>query len=56
MPLSTCVSREENLSALKSQEKSGKIVAEVEGLTKSFGDRVLVKDLNFRLMRGDRLA
>lgn len=37
-------------------EKSGKIVAEVEGLTKSFGDRVLVKDLNFRLMRGDRLG
>ena len=37
-------------------EKSGKIVAEVKGLSKSFGDCVIVKDLGFTLMRGDRLG
>lgn len=37
-------------------EKSGKIVAEVKGLSKSFGDCVIVKDLDFTLMRGDRLG
>ena len=37
-------------------EKSGKIVAEVKGLSKSFGDYVIVKDLDFTLMRGDRLG
>lgn len=37
-------------------EKSGKIVAEVKGLSKSFEDCVIVKDLDFTLMRGDRLG
>lgn len=37
-------------------EKSGKIVAEVKGLSKSFGDCVIVKDLDFTLMRRDRLG
>lgn len=37
-------------------EKSGKIVVEVKGLSKSFGDCVIVKDLDFTLMRGDRLG
>lgn len=37
-------------------EKSGKIVAEVKGFSKSFGDCVIVKDLDFTLMRGDRLG
>ena len=37
-------------------ERSGKIVAEATGLTKSFGDRVIVKDLDFKLMRGDKLG
>lgn len=37
-------------------EKSGKIVAEVKGLSKSFGDCIIVKDLDFTLMRGDRLG
>lgn len=37
-------------------EISGKIVAEVKGLSKSFGDCVIVKDLDFTLMRGDRLG
>lgn len=36
--------------------KSGKIVAELEGISLSFGDKRIVKDLNFRLLRGDRLG
>ena len=34
--------------------KSGKIVAELEKVCLSFDDKVIVKDLNFRLLRGDR--
>lgn len=37
-------------------ERSGKIVAEVTDLKKSFGDRVIVDNLNFKLMRGDKLG
>jgi ATP-binding cassette subfamily F protein uup len=37
-------------------EASGKRVIEVKGLSKSFGDRVIVKDLDLRIVRGDRLA
>lgn len=36
--------------------KSGKIVAELEKVSLAFGDKVIVKDLNFRLLRGDRLG
>lgn len=36
--------------------KSGKIVAELERVCLSFDDKVIVKDLNFRLLRGDRLG
>ncbi len=35
---------------------SGKIVAELEKVSLAFGDKVIVKDLNFRLLRGDRLG
>lgn len=42
--------------AIDAGEKSGKIVAEVTGLSKSFGDHVVVKDLDFTLMRSDRLG
>lgn len=42
--------------AIDAGEKSGKIVAEVTGLSQSFGDHVVVKDLDFTLMRGDRLG
>lgn len=42
--------------AIDAGEKSGKIVAEVTGLSQSFGDHVVVKDLDFKLMRGDRLG
>ena len=37
-------------------EKSGKIVAEVKGLCKSFAGHAVVKNLDFTLMRGDRLG
>ena len=36
--------------------KSGKIVAELENVSLSFGDKTIVKNLNFRLLRGDRLG
>lgn len=36
--------------------KSGKIVAELENVSLSFGDKVIVKDLDFKLLRGDRLG
>ena len=36
--------------------KSGKIVAELDGVSKIFGDKTIVKDLNFKLLRGDRLG
>lgn len=37
-------------------ERSGKIVVETQGLSKAFGDKVVVKNLDFTLMRGDRLG
>lgn len=36
--------------------RSGKLVVEAEGLVKTFADRCLVKNLDLRLMRGDRLG
>jgi len=35
---------------------SGAMVAELSKATKGYGDRVLVKNLSFRLLRGDRLG
>lgn len=37
-------------------ERSGKLVAELEGVAKSFGERVIVKDFSMRIQRGDRLG
>ena len=37
-------------------EASAKLVAELEGVSKSYGDRVIVRDLDMRLRRGDRLG
>ncbi len=37
-------------------ERSGKLVAELENVRKSFGDRVLIDDLSMRVMRGDRVG
>jgi ATP-binding cassette subfamily F protein uup len=42
--------------ALDAGDRSGRLVAEVEGVTKRFGDRTLVNNLTLRLMRGDRLG
>ena len=36
--------------------KTGKVVAELQGVGKSFGGRPIVKDLDFTLRRGDRLG
>lgn len=35
---------------------SGKLVAELRGISKSFGDKVLLKNFSTRIIRGDRLA
>jgi ABC transport system ATP-binding/permease protein len=35
---------------------SGRLVVEAENVTKSFGDRAIVKNFSLRLLRGDRLA
>lgn len=42
--------------SIDSGEKSGRLVAELRGISKSFGGRQIIKGLNFRLMRGDRLG
>jgi ATP-binding cassette subfamily F protein uup len=35
---------------------SGKLVIEAEGVSKSYGERPIVKDLSLRILRGDRLG
>jgi ATP-binding cassette subfamily F protein uup len=37
-------------------ETSGKLVVEAKGVSKAFGDRVIVNDLTTRVVRGDRLG
>ena len=41
---------------LDAGERSGKLVAELEHVTKSFGGRPIVADLSLRIMRGDRIG
>ncbi|MBM3342425.1 MAG: ATP-binding cassette domain-containing protein [Betaproteobacteria bacterium] len=41
---------------LDAGERSGKLVAELEGVSKSFGGAPIVKNLNLRIMRGDRFG
>jgi ABC transport system ATP-binding/permease protein len=41
---------------MESGSTSGKMVIEAKGLTKSFGDTVIAKALDLRVMRGDRVA
>ncbi len=41
---------------LDSGERSGKLVAELEGVNKRFGERVIVRDLSLRILRGDRIG
>jgi ATP-binding cassette subfamily F protein uup len=42
--------------AIDSGETSGKRVAEVKGVSKAWGSKVVVKDFTTRIVRGDRLA
>ncbi|MDN7354298.1 ABC-F family ATP-binding cassette domain-containing protein [Acetobacter senegalensis] len=42
--------------AAQSSGVSSKLVAVAENVSKSWGDRVIVRDLDLRLLRGDRLA
>jgi ATP-binding cassette subfamily F protein uup len=52
--------RRERVGAVNLQlgagERSGRLVTELEGVSKRFGDKIIVEDLTLRLMRGDRLA
>src|SRR5690606_18304400 len=47
--------RELNLS-VDSGGASGKLVADIKGVSKAFGDRTIFKNLTTRILRGDRLA
>jgi ATP-binding cassette subfamily F protein uup len=42
--------------ALDAGERSGRLVAELEGVSKHFGERAIVAGLSLRIMRGDRLG
>jgi ABC transport system ATP-binding/permease protein len=42
--------------SLSAGQRSGKLVAELSGVSKSFGDRAVVKDLDLLVSRGDRLG
>ena len=42
--------------ALSAGERSGKLVAELLNVRKSFGDRVIVDDYSDRIMRGDKIG
>ncbi len=37
-------------------EQSGKLVAELEGVTKSYGARAVVRDFSCRILRGDKIG
>lgn len=37
-------------------ERSGKLVAELEHVNKSYGDKAIIKDFSCRIMRGDRVG
>ncbi len=42
--------------SLDAGERSGKLVAELTDVSKSFGEKVVVNDLSMRIMRGDKLG
>ncbi|MCC5957032.1 MAG: ATP-binding cassette domain-containing protein [Natronohydrobacter sp.] len=42
--------------ALETAPPSGKLVAELEHVSKSFGDRPILRDFSLRVMRGERVA
>ena len=41
---------------IEAGESSGKIVADVKGVSKTYGGRVLIRSFSTRIVRGDRLA
>ncbi len=42
--------------ALSEGQRSGKLVAEIKGVSHAFGERVIVRGLDFTLQRGDRIG
>ena len=42
--------------ALDAGERSGKLVAELEGVSKSFGEKHVVRNFSCRLLRGDKIG
>ncbi len=52
--------RRERLGSIRltvdSGERSGKLVAELENVSKSFGERRVLDDVSLRIMRGDRVG
>jgi ABC transport system ATP-binding/permease protein len=54
------VARRERVGSIKltvdTGERSGKLVAELENVDKSFGDRRVLDDVSLRVMRGDRVG
>ena len=42
--------------ALSAGERSGKLVAELDGVSKGYGDRKVVQDFSTRVMRGDKIG
>ncbi|NMG01860.1 ATP-binding cassette domain-containing protein [Azoarcus taiwanensis] len=42
--------------AVDKGESSGRMVAELHGVSKQYGDRVVVRDFSTRIMRGDRVG
>ncbi len=42
--------------ALSAGERSGKLVAELEAVTKRYGDKRVVEDFSTRILRGDRIG
>jgi len=37
-------------------ERSGKLIAELENVSKSYGDKTLIKDFSARILRGDKIG
>jgi ATP-binding cassette subfamily F protein uup len=37
-------------------ERSGKLIAELENVSKAYGDKVLIKDFSTRILRGDKIG
>jgi ATP-binding cassette subfamily F protein uup len=42
--------------ALDTGERSGKLVAELEHVSKTFGDKTIIRDFSTRILRGDRIG